>query len=151
LFRSKEYLGRRITFFDVSHTISPRFPCCGTLWFAEHYGLRNTMVCGTLFSGGLRFSPQFPFSHVIALKFSSYMKCLIFARFLLLWTYCIPVYTVLYTEAYDENSSSYRTAPSRGEILRPPENSVPQTIVFRNKEIGDKLCGKHRKKNYVAI
>jgi hypothetical protein len=33
-----------------------------------------------------------------------------------------------------------------GEILRPPENSVPQTIVFRNTEIGDKLCGKHRKK-----
>jgi hypothetical protein len=30
--------------------------------------------------------------------------------------------------------------------IRPPENSVPQTIVFRNKEIGDKLCGKHIKK-----
>jgi hypothetical protein len=34
----------------------------------------------------------------------------------------------------------------RGEILRPPENSVPQTIVFRNKDIVDKLCGKQRKK-----
>jgi hypothetical protein len=33
-----------------------------------------------------------------------------------------------------------------GEILRPPENSVPQTIVFRSKEIGYKSCGKHRKK-----
>jgi hypothetical protein len=33
-----------------------------------------------------------------------------------------------------------------GEILRPPENSVSQTILFRNKEIGDKSCGKHRKK-----
>jgi hypothetical protein len=31
-------------------------------------------------------------------------------------------------------------------ILRPLENSVPQTIVFRNKEIGDKLFGMHRKK-----
>jgi hypothetical protein len=30
-----------------------------------------------------------------------------------------------------------------GEILRPPENSASQAIVFRNKEIGDKLCGKH--------
>jgi hypothetical protein len=39
----------------------------------------------------------------------------------------------------------------RGKILRPPENSAPQTIVFRNKEIGDKLCGKHRKKNYVPV
>jgi hypothetical protein len=34
----------------------------------------------------------------------------------------------------------------RGELLRPPENSVPQTIVFRNKETGIKLCRKHRKK-----
>jgi hypothetical protein len=33
-----------------------------------------------------------------------------------------------------------------GEILKSPENSVPQTIVFRYKEIGDKLCGKRRKK-----
>jgi hypothetical protein len=33
-----------------------------------------------------------------------------------------------------------------GEFLRPPENRVPQTIVFRYKEIGDKLCGKQRKK-----
>jgi hypothetical protein len=32
-----------------------------------------------------------------------------------------------------------------------PENSVPQTIVFRYKEIGDKLCGKHRKKGYVPV
>jgi hypothetical protein len=35
---------------------------------------------------------------------------------------------------------------TRGKILRTPENSVPQTIVFRYKDIGDKLCGKHRKK-----
>jgi hypothetical protein len=35
---------------------------------------------------------------------------------------------------------------ARGEILRHPENSVPKTIVFHNKEIGDKLCRKHRKK-----
>jgi hypothetical protein len=33
-----------------------------------------------------------------------------------------------------------------GEILRPPENSIPQTLVFRSKEIGDKLCEKHWKK-----
>jgi hypothetical protein len=32
------------------------------------------------------------------------------------------------------------------EILSAPVNSVPQTVVFRNTEIGDKLCGKHRKK-----
>jgi hypothetical protein len=42
---------------------------CGTLWCAEHYGVRNTMVCGTLWCaehygvknttppGGLRISP----------------------------------------------------------------------------------------------
>jgi hypothetical protein len=35
---------------------------------------------------------------------------------------------------------------SRGEILRPPENSVPQTIVFRNKEIGDNCLGSIEKK-----
>jgi hypothetical protein len=29
---------------------------------------------------------------------------------------------------------------SRGEILRPPGESVPQTIVFRYKEIWDILC-----------
>jgi hypothetical protein len=38
-----------------------------------------------------------------------------------------------------------------GEILWPPENSVPPTLVFRNKEIGDKLCGKHWKKSYVPV
>jgi hypothetical protein len=31
-----------------------------------------------------------------------------------------------------------------GEILRPPENSVPQTIVLRYKEIGGILCTKQR-------
>jgi hypothetical protein len=40
---------------------------------------------------------------------------------------------------------------SRGKILRHPENCFPQTIVFRNKEIGDKLCGKHRKKSYMFL
>jgi hypothetical protein len=38
-----------------------------------------------------------------------------------------------------------------GEILRPPENSVPQTMVFRNKEIGDKFWWKHRKKSYGLV
>jgi hypothetical protein len=42
-------------------------------------------------------------------------------------------------------------SPARGEILRPPENSVPQTIVCRNKEIGDKLFRKHRKKSFVPV
>jgi hypothetical protein len=38
--------------------------------------------------------------------------------------------------------------PPRGETLRPPINSVPQTIVS---EIGDKLCEKHRQKSYVPV
>jgi hypothetical protein len=40
---------------------------------------------------------------------------------------------------------------SSGEIFRPPENSVPQTIVFRFKEIGGKLCTKHRKKFFSGL
>jgi hypothetical protein len=39
----------------------------------------------------------------------------------------------------------------RDPILRTPENSVPQTIVFRYKEIGDKLCGKQRKNSYAPF
>jgi hypothetical protein len=38
-----------------------------------------------------------------------------------------------------------------GEILRSPENSVPQTIVFLYQEIGDILWGKHRKKSYAPV
>jgi hypothetical protein len=39
----------------------------------------------------------------------------------------------------------------RGEILRPPENSVPQTTVFRYQEIGDILCTKQRSNGIVFI
>jgi hypothetical protein len=38
-----------------------------------------------------------------------------------------------------------------GEILRHPENSVPQTIVVRYPEIGDKLCTKQRSNGFVFI
>jgi hypothetical protein len=49
LFISKEYLERNITFFQcVPQIISP----------ISVYRKRNTMVCGTLFSGGLRISPS---------------------------------------------------------------------------------------------
>jgi hypothetical protein len=36
-----------------------------------------------------------------------------------------------------------------GEILRPPDNSVPQTTVFRYQEIGGKLCAKQRSNGIV--
>jgi hypothetical protein len=47
LFLSKEYLDRNINFFDASHTIHPRFLCCGILWFAEHYflGVLGSRLC----------------------------------------------------------------------------------------------------------
>jgi hypothetical protein len=49
LFLSNEYLDRNLTFFFrcFPHNLSPISL------------LRNTMACGTLFSGGLRISPQF--------------------------------------------------------------------------------------------
>jgi hypothetical protein len=39
----------------------------------------------------------------------------------------------------------------RGEILRPPENSVPQTIVLRFQEIEGILCTKQRSNVIVSI
>jgi hypothetical protein len=48
-------------------------------------------------------------------------------------------------------TSATFTVSYRGEILRPPENIVPQTIVFRNKEIGDNLCGELGKNGYVPF
>jgi hypothetical protein len=43
---------------------------------------------------------------------------------------------------------------SGGEILSPPENSVPQTIVFHNKKSGrsgEILWTTHRKKNVMFL
>jgi hypothetical protein len=72
LFLSKEYLDRHITFFfDASHTIYPRFICCGILWFAEHYclgvlGFRlwahnlRRLKCHSNWAGGNRLTNQNP-------------------------------------------------------------------------------------------
>jgi hypothetical protein len=51
-------------------------------------------------------------------------------------------YTILFLALFTLQRDSLAL---RGEILRPPENSVPQTIVYRYQEIGDILCGNHRK------
>jgi hypothetical protein len=44
----------------------------------------------------------------------------------------------------------HRSSPL-GEILRPPENSVPQTIVLRYKEIVGILCTKQQSNGIVSI
>jgi hypothetical protein len=36
-------------------------------------------------------------------------------------------------------------AATRSDIFRPQTHSVPQTIVFRYREIGGRLCTKHKK------
>jgi hypothetical protein len=45
---------------------------------------------------------------------------------------------------------AFVASESRGEILSPPENSVPQTIVLRYQEIGGLLCSKQRSNGTIV-
>jgi hypothetical protein len=44
----------------------------------------------------------------------------------------------------------YRDGQSIAEILRPPENSVPQIVVLRYQEMGGILCTKQRSNGIVT-
>jgi hypothetical protein len=53
--------------------------------------------------------------------------------------------------ATPEKLTSHGARVFRGEILSHPENSVPQTLVLRYKEIGGILCTKQRSNGIVSI